>query len=76
MARKLRIQYPGAVYQVVDLNNAVPGDPIFQGDSATLNYFNNQTSAGVPIPGYNNDTRQYLNEMGTDLDLALLCPLG
>jgi len=57
---------------VIDLNSIWTGPQLFQQACASLKYFNNQTSAGNLIQAYNYDIQQYVNEIASDTDLALL----
>jgi hypothetical protein len=56
---------------IIDLNSSNLGPPVQQWQCGSMAYLNNQTSAGNLIQGYNNDTGTYIDEISTNVDLAL-----
>jgi hypothetical protein len=57
---------------VIDLNSVNNGPAVRQAYSGSVSYFNNETSSGNLIQGNNWNTGLYLDELSTNLDLALV----
>jgi hypothetical protein len=57
---------------VIDLSSSNLGPPISERQCGSMAYLNNQTSFGNLLQSYNWDAGAYIDELATNVDLALV----